>query len=61
MIQQKILLDASDLMREYGFPRVRTYQILNDASLPIIHLGRRLFVRRSDFEAWLDKQTKRDD
>ena len=54
----KILLDANDIQSEYGLPRVRTYAILNDTSLPVIRLGRRLFVRREDFEKWLDQQSK---
>lgn len=53
---EKRLIDAGDLMRFYGLPRVRAYKILNDASLPVIKLGRRLYVRAEDFEAWLDTQ-----
>ena len=58
-MQEKKMLDATDIQNEYGFSRVRTYQILNNASLPVIRLGRRLFVRRTDFETWLDAQTGR--
>lgn len=53
-----LLIDAKDLISLYGFSRVRAYQVLNDHTLPVIRLGRRLFVRRSDFETWLDRQTK---
>ena len=59
-MEEKLLLTNNDLQNSYGIPRVRVYQILNDKSLPVIHLGRRLYVRRSDFEEWLDKQMKRE-
>ena len=56
-MEKKQMLDAQDLQsNEYGFSRVRAYQILNDKTLPVIRLGRRLFVRRSDFEKWLDSK-----
>lgn len=59
-LERTLLLDAADLMELYGLSRVRAYQILNDVSLPVIRLGRRLFVRRTDFENWLDSQTGRE-
>lgn len=57
-MEKKLMIGADEFINEYGFSRVRAYQVLHDASLPVIRLGRRLFVRRSDFEAWLDRQTK---
>lgn len=56
MSEQKKLLGAHDLIDSYRLSRVKAYQILNDKSLPVIRLGRRLFVRAADFEAWLDTQ-----
>ncbi len=60
MEEQRTMIEAKDLMQQYGLSRVKTYQILNDKTLPVIHLGRRLFVRRSDFEKWLDAKQVRD-
>ena len=59
MEDNKTLLDAKDLMRLYGLSRVRTYELLNDKTVPVIRLGRRLFVRRTDFEKWLDAKQVR--
>ncbi len=59
MEENRTLLDAKDLMQQYGLSRVKTYQLLNDRTLPVIRLGRRLFVRKSDFEKWLDAKQVR--
>ena len=59
MEENRTLLDAKDLMQQYGLSRVKTYQLLNDRTLPVIRLGRRLFVRKSDFEKWLDEKQVR--
>lgn len=61
-MEKKQMLNAQDLQSkdDYGFSRVRAYQILNDKTLPVIRLGRRLYVRRSDFEKWLDAKQVRD-
>lgn len=53
-MEKKLLIGANELMDEYGFSRVRAYQILNDKTLPVIRLGRRLFVRKEEFESWLN-------
>lgn len=59
MEESRQLLDAKDLMQQYGLSRVKTYQLLNDRTMPVIRLGRRLFVRKSDFEKWLDAKQVR--
>ena len=55
-MEKKLLIGANELMDEYGLSRVRAYQILNDKTLPVIRLGRRLFVRKEEFETWLNKK-----
>ena len=61
MEQKKLMIGAPEMIAEYNVSRVRAYQILNDSTLPVIRLGRRLYVRRADFEAWLDAKAKKDD
>ena len=56
MDDRKTLLGARDLIELYGLSRVKAYQILNDKSLPVIRLGKRLFVRRDSFDKWLDEK-----
>lgn len=56
MEERKTLLGARELIQEFGLSRVKAYQILNDKSLPVIRLGKRLFVRRETFDKWLDAQ-----
>lgn len=60
-MEKKLMIGADEFINEYGFSRVRAYQVLHDSSLPVIRLGRRLFVRRADFEAWLDRQSTREE
>lgn len=60
MEAQRTLIDAKDLMQQYGLSRVKTYQLLNDKTMPVIRLGRRLFIRKNDFEKWLDAKQVRD-
>ena len=56
MDDRKALLGAHDLIELYGLSRVKAYQILNDKTLPVIRLGKRLFVKRDSFEKWLDEK-----
>ena len=60
MDDRKALLGANDLIEMYGISRVKAYQILNDKTLPVIRLGKRLFVRRDSFEKWLDAKSGRE-
>ncbi len=60
-MEKKLMIGAEEFINEYGFSRVRAYQVLHDSSLPVIRLGRRLFVRRVDFEKWLDDQSAREE
>lgn len=53
MDEQKTLIDAKDIIK-MGISRVKAYEILNDETLPVIRLGKRLFVKRDVFEKWLD-------
>lgn len=50
-----IILSANDL-QAIGFKRSSAYQILNRKDAPVIKLGKRRFVERDSFFAWLRTQ-----
>ena len=54
MTEQKRLIDANDLQREYGLSRIKAYELLNSGLFQVIRLKRRIFVKREVFEKFLD-------
>ena len=58
-MEKKLLIGANEIRSEYGQSRTRAYEILNDKTLPVIRIGKRLYVRRESFEKWLDEKQVR--
>ena len=56
--KNKKLIQAFDLQDTYGFSRCRSYQIMNDPTLPVVQIGRRKYVLEDAFEEWLAQKTK---
>ena len=52
------ILSAKDL-QEMGFSRSMSYALFNRADVPVIHIGKRKFIRREKFLDWLAEQEKR--
>ena len=52
------LLSAKDL-QDMGFSRSMSYALFNRADVPVIHIGKRKFIRREKFLEWLAEQEKR--
>lgn len=44
-------------LQDMGFSRTKAFEILSDPTLPVIRIGRRKYVRVSDFEAWMNGKT----
>ncbi len=53
-MEQKRLIDANDIQREYGLSRPKIYGLLNSGLFPVVRLGKRLFVKREVFEKFLE-------
>ncbi len=53
MEREKKLLGIEDIRREYKLGRSTAYGLL--ALLPVVRVGRRLLIRRSDLEAYLEQ------
>ena len=52
------ILSAKDL-QDMGFSRSMSYALFNRADVPVIHIGKRKFIRREKFLEWLAEQEKR--
>lgn len=53
------ILSAKDL-QNMGFSRSMSYALFNRADVPVIHIGKRKFIRREKFLEWLAGQERSD-
>lgn len=51
------ILSAKDL-QEMGFSRSMSYALFNREDIPVIHIGKRKFIRRERFMEWLAEQER---
>ena len=54
------ILSAKDL-QDMGFSRSMSYALFNRADVPVIHIGKRKFIRREKFLEWLAGQERSDE
>ena len=54
------ILSAKDL-QDMGFSRSMSYALFNRTDVPVIHIGKRKFVRREKFLDWLAEQERRNE
>lgn len=54
------ILSAKDL-QDMGFSRSMSYSLFNRADVPVIHIGKRKFIRREKFFNWLAEQERRNE
>lgn len=54
------ILSAKDL-QDMGFSRSMSYSLFNRADVPVIHIGKRKFIRREKFLEWLAEQERRNE
>ena len=53
------ILSAKDL-QDMGFSRSMSYALFNREDIPVIHIGKRKFIRREKFLEWLTEQERTD-
>ena len=53
------ILFAKDL-QDMGFSRSMSYALFNREDIPVIHIGKRKFIRREKFMEWLAEQERTD-
>ena len=51
------MLTAKDL-QNFGFSRSMAYAFLNREDVPVIRIGKRKFIRKEKFLAWLEDQER---
>lgn len=51
------ILSAKDL-QDMGFSRSMSYALFNRKDIPVIHIGKRKFIRREKFLEWIADQEK---
>lgn len=49
------LLTIEELCKELGIGRSKAYQLLKDKQIPSGKIGRRILVRRSDVDQYIDR------
>lgn len=49
------LLTIEELCKELGIGRSKAYQLLKDKQIPSGKIGRRILVRRSDMDQYIDR------
>lgn len=54
------ILSAKDL-QDMGFSRSMSYALFNRTDVPVIHIGKRKFIRREKFLDWLAEQERRNE
>ena len=54
------ILSAKDL-QDMGFSRSMSYALFNRDDVPVIHIGKRKFIRREKFLEWLAEQERRNE
>lgn len=54
------ILSAKDL-QDMGFSRSMAYALFNRTDVPVIHIGKRKFIRREKFLEWLTEQERRNE
>ena len=53
------ILSAKDL-QDMGFSRSMSYALFNREDIPVIHIGKRKFIRRERFMEWLAELERTD-
>ena len=53
------ILSAKDL-QDMEFSRSMSYALFNREDIPVIHIGKRKFIRRERFMEWLAEQERTD-
>lgn len=49
---------SAKVLQDMGFSRSMSYALFNRADVPVIHIGKRKFIRREKFLEWLAKQER---
>jgi len=51
-------LAAKDVKNALGISRAHAYNLMNSSSFPVLRLGKRLLVTKSDFLRWVNANVR---
>jgi excisionase family DNA binding protein len=54
--EQSVLLTAEDVSKVLSLGRSTVFQLFARGELPVVRVGRAVWVRRVDVERWIDEQ-----
>ena len=54
-----LILQAKDIQMILGISKGKTYEIMNSADFPTIHLNKRMMVSKYKFYEWLNKDSRK--
>lgn len=54
-----LILQAKDIQMILGISKGKTYEIMNSADFPTIHLNKRMVVSKDKFYEWLNKDSRK--
>lgn len=54
-----LVLQAKDVQMILGISKGKTYEIMNSADFPTIHLNKRMMVSRDKFFEWLNQDKRK--
>lgn len=54
-----LILQAKDIQMILGISKGKTYEIMNSADFPTIHLNKRMMVSRDKFFEWLNQDSRK--
>ena len=54
-----LILQAKDVQMILGISKGKTYEIMNSADFPTIHLNKRMMVSKDKFYEWLNKDSRK--
>ena len=54
-----LILQAKDIQMILGISKGKTYEIMNSADFPTIHLNKRMVVSKDKFYEWLNQDNRK--
>ena len=54
-----LILQAKDIQMILGISKGKTYEIMNSADFPTIHLNKRMMVSKDKFYEWLNQDNRK--
>lgn len=57
-MHEKVMLNIQDIMQIVGIGRDKAYEIMHSNQFPVKKIGKKMFVHKDVFDAWLKDEFK---